>query len=222
MSFMKTNSVAISVDGFIYDSLTDFGLAIENTDYLGEPVQDTSNRIYVPGRSGYLDLTEPVFGQQWFTYRPIAIKFGGIRTTSEWDSVVSTFRNLFEGKICEITFANDPEWYWTGRVSIEAFQHKRQLGTFNFCINEADPFKYREHSYEFTSPDTIICLSNRKSVSPTITTDAAITVTYGTTTVTLDENTTTKVLDIVFEDGPNELTFTGAANVTVSWIEGSL
>lgn len=222
MSFMKTNSVKIMVDGFVYDSLTDFGLAIENTDYLGEPVQDTSNKVYVPGRSGYLDLTEPVFGEQYFSYRPIAIHFGGLRTTADWDSVVSEFRNLFEGKVCKLFFNNDPDWYWFGRVSIEAFQHKRQLGTFDFCINEADPFKYRDHSYTVTSPISIICLSSRKPVSPTIATDAAITVTCGTVTVNLDANTTTKVLDIVFANGPNELTITGSASVTVSWSEGSL
>lgn len=181
MSFMKTNSVDITVSGTTYNSLTDFGLAINNTDYIGTPVQDTSNRIYVPGRNGYLDLTETVFGSQWFQYRPIEITFGGIRTTSEWDSVISDFRNLFEGKICKITFANDPDWYWTGRVVIDAFSHKRQLGTFDFMMPEAMPFKYQDISIDITSSDVPIMyyLPNKAgTIVPKITTDANLVV-YG-------------------------------------------
>lgn len=142
MAFMKTNSVDITVNGQTYNSLSDFGLAIANTDYLGEPVQDTSNLIAVPGRSGMLDTTETVFGGQYYSHRSIKISFGGLEDPVDWDSVISSFRNLFEGRIVQLVFATDPDWYWTGRVSIEKFQHNRSLGEFDFCINYADPFKY--------------------------------------------------------------------------------
>jgi len=141
MAFMKTNSVDITVNGQTYNSLTDFGLAIANTDYLGEPVQDTSNLIAVPGRSGMLDPTDTVFGGPSYTHRQIKISFGGLEEPEEWDSVISNLRNLFEGKRVQLTFATEPDWYWTGRVSIEKFGHNRALGEFDFCINYADPFK---------------------------------------------------------------------------------
>lgn len=142
MAFMKTNSVDITVNGQTYNSLSDFGLAIANTDYLGEPVQDTSNLIAVPGRSGMLDPTDTVFGGPSYTHRQIKISFGGLEDPTEWDSVISNLRNLFEGKKVQLTFATDPDWYWTGRVSIEKFAHNRALGEFDFCIPYADPFKY--------------------------------------------------------------------------------
>ena len=143
MAFMKTNSVDITVNGTTYNSLTDFGLAISNTDYLGEPVQGTGNLISVPGRSGMLDTTDEVFGGQYFSHRQIKISFGGLEDPTEWDSVISRIRNLFEGKKVQLTFATDPDWYWTGRVSIEKFGHNRSLGEFDFCIPYADPFKYK-------------------------------------------------------------------------------
>lgn len=143
MAFMKTNSVDITVNGQTYNSLTDFGLAISNTDYLGEPVQGTANLISVPGRSGMLDTTDEVFGGQYFSHRQIKISFGGIEDPTEWDSVISRIRNLFEGKKVQLTFATDPDWYWTGRVSIEKFGHNRALGEFDFCIPYADPYKYK-------------------------------------------------------------------------------
>ena len=143
MAFMKTNSVDITVNGTTYNSLTDFGLAISNTDYLGEPVQGTGNLISVPGRSGMLDTTDEVFGGQYFSHRQIKISFGGLEDPTEWDSVISRIRNLFEGKKVQLTFATDPDWYWTGRVSIEKFGHNRALGEFDFCIPYADPYKYK-------------------------------------------------------------------------------
>ena len=115
MAFLKTNTVDIIVGRITYNSLDDFGLAIENTDYIGMPMQPTNNMVIVPGRSGVLDLTEAVFGRQYFQYRPIAVKFGGLEVPEDWDGVISTFRNLFEGRIVNLIFATDPDWYWTGR-----------------------------------------------------------------------------------------------------------
>ena len=104
---------------------------------------DESNIIFVAGRSGPLDLNDEVFGGATFLYRPIIIIFGGIDDPDDWDGRISTYRNLFHGKNVKLTFDNDPEFYWKGRATIEAFTRHRRLGQFELHINYADPYKYR-------------------------------------------------------------------------------
>ena len=224
MNFMKTNWVDIECDGKIYNSLRDFGLAISNTDYIGQPVQNTSNIIFVPGSSKPLDLTDATFGSQPFQYRPISIHFGGIEDPKEWDMRISMIRNLFEGKKVKLYFWTEQDWYWTGRVQITEFAHKRALGEFNFEIPFADPFKYKDIEIDVTSTAqgiTVDCPSCRMPVIPTITTSAAITVGFGTYTKQLAAGTH-KDTNIKFTDCVNTLSLTGAASVTIKYAEGSL
>lgn len=224
MSFMKTNTVNITVDGHTYNSLTDFGLAIENTDYLGEPVQDDRHRITVPGRPGLLYLDDTVFGGTVFLYRSIEIKFGGMEEPEDWDSVISAFRNLFEGRLVKLSFATDPDWYWTGKAVIDDFKHTRSLGTFSFRIPEANPYKHKDHHVELVSTVSGVSVTFANSVQkviPTITTSAGITVTQGLKTFTFAAGTH-RDPSLVFSQGNNELVFKNAANVSVDYTEGSL
>lgn len=224
MSFMKTNTVDIEIDGIRYNSKKDFGLAIENTDYLGEAVQDESNLIYVPGRSGPLDFTESIFGEQYYQYREIGIKFGGVRKSELWDAEISRIRNLFDGRIVKLWFQTDPEWYWKGRVKISNFKHVRNLGTFEFHIPRADPYKYRDRKLQVKSTAAgikVVCDNARKPVLPTFTTTASITVKLGTASVTMMAGTHTDN-SLKFAQGRNELTIIGASTVTVEYTEGSL
>lgn len=229
MAFLKTNTVDIIVGGITYNSLDDFGLAIENTDYIGTPMQPTNNMVIVPGRSGVLDLTDAVFGRQYFQYRPIAVKFGGLEAPENWDGVISTFRNLFEGRIVNLIFATDPDWYWTGRCSVDAFKHQRALGTFTLRIDYADPYKYavNETTYEViaaSSGRTQTCMNLRKQVIPAFyATDEGITVSFGDVSHLLTASTVQQFDDIVFGEGANDIIVTGTAGtVTVTYREGSL
>lgn len=225
MSFLKTNFVDIEVGGKIYNSLRDFGLAIENTDYIGEPVQNFSNIIFVPGNPRPLDLNEGVFEDADFQYRAISIRFGGMAPTTEWDKRISMIRNLFEGKKVKLYFWTEQDWYWTGRVRITEFEHKRALGTFLFEIPYADPFKYKDHVIEFTSTAAGVTLqfpSSRMKVYPTITTTGTVVVIQGENEITLYNAGDHKSADIYFDQCMNELTFKNAVDVTVSYSEGSL
>ena len=217
MAFMKTNTVDITVGGTTYNSLDDFGLAIQNTDYIGTPFQDYTNMVVVPGRDGVLDLTDTVFGKQYFQYRPIEIYFGGMETPEEWDSVISTFRNLFEGRIVKLAFATDPDWYWTGRCSIDAFEHKRALGTFTFRIPYADPVKYKDISETVgavqAGTDVTLDLTYGRAV-PVFTSTGSFTVSFNGETFSFDSGTH-KDAGLVLTEGENELTLTGN-NVTVA------
>ena len=214
MAFMKTNSVDITVDGQTYNSLTDFGLAIENTDYLDSPVQGATGIVIVPGKSGPLDQVDDIFGEQWFSYRRIQIKFGGIEVPEEWDQRISLYRNLFEGKKVQLVFATDPDWYWTGRVKIDAFNHNRALGTFDF--------KDIILTTTATSAGvTVTAAVTRKTVVPEVTCVSDITITYNGDTFSFSAGTH-KDLAFRLTAGSNSLVVKGSGSVTIAYSDGSL
>ena len=143
MTDVRTNGIKITVvsTGESYHSIDTWGLAIGNNDCIGAPEQDT-NYVHVPGRSGFLDMSEVVSGRPVFTHREITIAFGGIRERTHWDSVISDFRNWIEGRIVQITFDNDKAYYYEGRAHISDFDRTRELGTFRLSIPMAQPYKY--------------------------------------------------------------------------------
>jgi len=221
MSFLKTNIADIVVGDQIYNTLQDFNLAIGNTDYIGDPVWDESNVVFVPGRSGPLFM-EAV--DDWYMYREIRIELGGLWESEDWDNRISMFRNLFEKKNVKVYFRTEPEWYWRGKAHIIEFEHKRPLGSFIFAIPYADPYKYRDNVIEVESTAggiTVPCRNSRKKVYPKITTDANIVVTLDGTSVSLSPGSHQNTA-IVFTKCMNNLEITGAANVKIEYSEGSL
>ncbi len=124
-----------------YHSYDDWGLYVTNTDYIGEPKQNT-NYVAIPGRDGLLDLSDVITGRPTYSGREIKILLAGHRDKVNWDSVISTFRNNINGRICRLTFDNDKSYYWRGRIEINDFESVLNLGTFQVDIPNADPYKY--------------------------------------------------------------------------------
>lgn len=141
------NSVTIIVEdtGASYHSFDDWGLYITNTDYIGEPKQ-VKNLVDIPGRDGYLDLSETVAGRVVYSSREINVQLQGIRPKISWDGIVSFFRNKINGRICRFIFDNDKSWFWRGRVTISDFSATLQLGNLNISMPEAEPYKYNIYS----------------------------------------------------------------------------
>ena len=135
-----TNGVTISNGSVTKHSFTDYGLAIGNNDYIGEPEYET-HYVEVPGSSGFLDLSDAISGNIIFHSRAISIEFGAVYARNDWDARISELRNLFHGKKVTLTFDNDPNWHWSGRAEINDFDRFRELGTFTFEIPQANPFK---------------------------------------------------------------------------------
>ena len=225
MAFMKTNTVYITVNGTIYNSLNDYGLAIENTDYIGEPIQGDSGIVIVPGMDGILDTTDAVFGGQWYKYRKISIRFGALKPSEDWDEEMSNIRNLFNGKNIKLTFANDPDWYWSGRCSIKNFSRNRSLGTFDLVINNADPYKHKDITLTTTattSGATVTADVTEQTIVPTITCAASITITVDNDKTFSFTSGTHKNLEMRLGPGTHSLKVKGSGAVTIFYKDGSL
>lgn len=243
-----SNGITIYVEntGKTYHTLDDWGLALGNNNYIGDPKMQTTY-IQIPGRDGLLDASEVLTGRRVYTKRQIAFSLGGKRVRSNWDAVISTWRNEINGRICQVTLDTDPTYFWKGRVYIQEFDRFRELGTFSLTIPEADPYKYsHETSVEPWKWDPFNFLTGIITYIGAITVSGTKTITIphgymptsplfivsnkvGTLTVTFDGDTyemtslSSKFPSIIVGgDDDVDLTFTGNATIEIVYRSGSL
>ena len=249
MRDMFFNGMTINVEGTeeSYHTLNDWGLYVSNTDYIKEPKQYTKY-IEIPGRNGLLDVSEVVAGRQIYTSRQIEVELSGIREKKNWDSVMSSFRNKINGKVCRIIFDNDRAHYWRGRITIKDFSSLLRVGTFKIDIPNADPYKYELFSstepwlwdpFNFETGIITYIGAITVSGSETVTlphghmptcpdfvvsnkTSSTFTVTYGSETFELSTGSNKIPSIYVGGDDDVELTFTGSAIVEIVYRSGSL
>lgn len=245
----RFNGIKITVEGSntSYHSYDDWGLYVTNTDCIGTPVLATSY-IEVPGRNGLIDMSEAISGRPTYKSRPISIKLAGARYRTDWDSVISAFRNSINGRIVHITFDNDVAYYWRGRVEITDFVSVMSLGTFTVSLPYADPYKYDIEStsepwhwdpfnfitgviresdvHEITGSGTVTIPSGGMYVVPEIVvsnmTSSTFTVTCNGKTFTLRSGTNRIPSILVNGDEEVNLNFVGTANVQIVFRGGSL
>lgn len=141
--FDLRNGITITVEenGRQYHSYRDWHLYVANNDCIGEPKQYT-NYIEIPGRDGMIDLSEALSTKPIFTSREIKIYLAGFRDTTNWDAVISGFRNHVMGRVCRITFDTDSQYYWRGRIAVTDFKGVKEFGKFLVSMPDADPYKY--------------------------------------------------------------------------------
>lgn len=134
-------SIYVEDSGKTYHTLNDWGLALGNNNYIGDPEMETTY-IQVPGRDGLIDASEAISGRRVYTKRQLAFELGGIRERLTWDGVISSMRNNVNGRVCRLTIDNDESYFWRGRVYISDFDRFRELGRFTLSVPNADPYKY--------------------------------------------------------------------------------
>ena len=240
-------SIYVEATGKTYHTYDTWGLYVNNTDYIKDPKQYT-NYITVPGRTGKIDASDVLTGRPIFTHREIKISLAGTRFRTDWDSVISGFRNDIMGQICRITFDNDSNYYWRGRIGVIDFSSVLDLGKFYLTIPEAEPYKYNKTSsaepwlwdpFNFETDVITYLPSQQITVSGTITIPAGHMLTCptllvsdivgGTFTVEVDGVTYSliqgsNVIPSIMVGGGSEvdLDFTGTAKVQIIYRSGSL
>ena len=140
MSNALTIGFTIQVGGTSYHSITDLGLAVHNTNYIGEPEVDTSFASF-PTMSGFYDISEILTQEPIYKQRTIKLEVGTIDNATNWDARMSTLYNTFHGRQAQIIFDNDLTYYWEGRIAIQNYQRTKSLGTFDIVML-AQPFKF--------------------------------------------------------------------------------
>ncbi len=245
-----TNAATIEVvaTGKRFHTLTDWGLAIGNTDIIGEPEME-SYYVDVPGADGFLDYTEAITGRRIFKERPVKLELGGKRAKYDWDIFISDIRNHIHGKEVKIVLDSDPGFYWIGRAAVKDFKREREIGTFTISIPKADPYKYNVadstedwlwDSFDFETgiidEGTQITVTTAATQSYTIAPDvmpfvpviqvqsigsAGLTMTANGETYTLVRGNN-RFAEIVVADEDVTLRFSGSGRLTIRYRRGSL
>lgn len=215
----------------------DFGLVVSNTDVVGTPAVKT-NIIEVPGSSVRIDLTETLTGKPEYEGRTLNFTLGKTANPQSWDSVYREFLNKFHGVHVKVVLDSSPEFYFSGRASVDSFERDRSLGSFTLTV-DADAYRYdittsaedwlwdsfnfetgiiREYkniavssSYSLTVPGSAVPVTPSFTVSGLSGTGY---VTLGSTKYTL-KNGTNKFSDLVIPTVGATLKFTGTFTVTV-------
>lgn len=244
-----SNGIKITVEetGRIFHTLDDWGLALGNNNYIGDPEMETTY-INVPGRDGLIDASTAISGRRVYKKRELAFELGGFHPGTNWDAIISSMRNNIEGRICRLTLDNDQQYYWRGRVYIQGFDRFRSVGTFTLAVPMADPYKYdvlssaepwlwnpfnfqtgviiEAHATVITGSGSVTVPAGYMPVVPNILvsrkTSNTFKVTYGGISYTLDNGDNYISAIIVNGDNSVTLNFTGSATVQIVYRGGSL
>ena len=95
-------------------------------------------QLDVPGRDGVLDLTEALFGHTTYLNRTITMNFW---SEHDYDNhLQSELMNALHGKRMAFILDNDPEYYWTGRLSVHVVKTCPAITEITITA-DCDPFK---------------------------------------------------------------------------------
>lgn len=107
----------VSFDGL--HSYTDFGLWLMRRPSLGSPDAKISI-VDIHGADGNIDLTEANTGEVKYGNRTLTFEFGAMVDLADQEAFRAKVMNGLHGKrISHIILDEDPDWYWTGRASVE-------------------------------------------------------------------------------------------------------
>lgn len=162
-----------------YHSYDDLHLILSKKT-IGTPSPKTEI-IDIPGGDGVLDMTE-FFGKTKYNNRTLTFEFSVIGERSEFMEVFATVQQLLHGRKMTIQLNDDPEWFYTGRISVMEFETTQNTGRF-MVECDCEPYKQSIHTTtvsQTVSSNANIVLSNDKMPAvPTITTNAEFLISYG-------------------------------------------
>lgn len=124
-----------------YSMQTDFNLYLP--DYVIPAPAPQTKFIQIIGRDGAVDLSEALGIH--YDSRKWTLDFKCFAPSTNWHTISSSVMNAIHGKRLNFSFADDPNYFWTGRISVVNYLSKKGEGTLRLEIN-SDPFKYKKLS----------------------------------------------------------------------------
>jgi predicted phage tail component-like protein len=180
------------------------------------------NYVSIPARSGDLDLTEALGEVQ---YENLSFPLDFYVVNNDWDNTLSEITNYLHGKKAKVTFSDDPDYYYLGRVTINELSSDKGAKILSLECN-FEPYKYKQDvtsiTHTVSAGDSYVFKNSRMSVVPKLTLSAAMTIEFNGTRYSLGAGTS-KVLDIQFKYGDNTIkVITGSGTIKAEYQEGSL
>lgn len=102
---------------------------------IGFPEVKTSY-VDIPGRNGQLDLTEAMFGGVTYGNRELRFVLDARNCSyADWSTLISEIATAIHGKQLQITLDTDPDYYYTGRCSIDTEKTNDVLAVVGITCN---------------------------------------------------------------------------------------
>lgn len=180
--------------------------------------------VSIPARNGDLDVTEWA-GDIFYENLSFPLEFYVIDAMKTWDEKIRTITNYLHGQKMKVTFSDDPDYYYLGRITVNEFSSDRSLGILTIECN-FEPYKYKQEvteiEYSVSAGNTYNFTNGRMKVVPTIEVSNTMTIEFEGTSYSLSAGSS-KVLDIQFKQGINQIKVTnGTGTLKASYQEGDL
>lgn len=198
--------ITFNVNGKEYDTLGDYDMRI--TAFEPDDVDIRTYDVEIPGRDGVLDMTEALTGDVVYDNYNIIVKLLNIDRVSSYgvkEDVYTRMKNDLHGRKVTFVTSFDPEYTYTGRVSIT----RDQSLTFQAIEMSIDCEPYRSkgvmtEAYNVTQGLTAYISSGRKAVRPVFEFTDDVILIYDGTRYEMPKGAYT-LQDVIFTQGTNEL-----------------
>lgn len=113
--------------------------------------------VDIPGANGKIDLTEALTGYPAYNNRTGSFEFMVVNTdqslsvdsskgysaasTTQWQQVYSKIANYLHGQNMQLTYEDDPGWYYKGRFDINQWSSDQEYSKITIDY-DVEPFKY--------------------------------------------------------------------------------
>lgn len=180
--------------------------------------------IPIYGKDGSIDQTEAL-GDVFYENRDVNVDM--VYVGDDWNGAYSNLLNAVHGRSCYVQFADDPYWYWSGRLNVSEFDHKSRLLTMAGIVF---PYKLNINKNEYSASvsgateQTAVGLQlagSRMRVSPEVIVTGNVTLKWGEMTAALSDGTYHVGGLKVGSDGVT-IKVWGTGSVTISYREGIL
>lgn len=193
-----------------------------------EPPRVKTKYIDIPLGDGAIDLTEALIGDVSYEDRKGTFEFDLLVPPENRAALVSAMGSYIHGKKRKLTLPDDPDHYYYGRMAMNSFKAQGMVAKLEIEII-CDPYKYKNEPTVYSGSigaggsENLVCDNSRKRVIPTITVNAGVTLGFAGNTYSVSAGTW-QLTNIIFEEGQNALTITGAAGTTytIEYQEGAI
>lgn len=202
-------------------SFHELGLWLKKYPEITPPVPKTKY-VEVMGMDGALNLSKVQTGHMQYHRRMITMEFSILAERETWPEKHSNIMDLLHGEDMDLILDDDPEFCYTGTLSVSAFDPQKVTSGVTITMN-AEPYKTRiettVQSFTVSGSLTATIDGRKKPVCPLITASAAMTMTYGGASYSLKAGKNT-LEDVIIREGSNAFTFKGSGSVTFEYREG--
>ena len=199
----------------------DLGLILGKKE-IGSPAVK-ENKVDIPGADGSLDMTE-YHGEPKYENVKHKFEFSAAVPPGESLALFSRVKNALHGKKHRIILDDDPAFCYVGRCHVSSYTDEKGIGKLSIEC-DCEPYKYKLNKTTVTSVidglGAITLTNGRKRAVPTITTTAAMTIIFGSSTWTTSAGTFI-IPELELVEGANTVEVIGTGNITFTWQEGEL